>query len=87
MRAALRLCPYLALGRVRRRGEATAAAGFTDMDKAQPVILAVTNGYTWHLWGPAGQPPAVLFHAAPWRWAVRLDYIAGTLTETGPQPL
>jgi hypothetical protein len=84
MRAALDLCGYLAVERHRRRGlsEVTAAPGFTDMEKAQPVILAVTRAYEV---GLIGEPPALLFLPAPWTSATRFDYIDGRLTETGPQ--
>jgi hypothetical protein len=86
MRAALDLCGYLAIERHRRRGlsEATAAPGFTDMEKAQPVILAATRAYDV---GLIGEPPALLFLPAPWTSATRFDYIDGRLTEIGPEPI
>jgi hypothetical protein len=86
MCAALDRCAYLAVERHRRRGltETTAAPGFTDMEKAQPVILAVTRAYTT---GLVGAPPALLFLPAPWKSATRFDYIDGRLTEIGPEPV
>jgi hypothetical protein len=86
MRAAVDLCPYLAIERHRRRGlsETTAAPGFTDMEKAQPVILAVTWAYDVGLVGP---PPALLFLPAVWWSATRFDYTDGRLVEIGPEPL
>ena len=89
MRAALALCPYLTLERHRRRGlsQTTAAPGFTDMEKAGPVILAVTRDYTTSLLGEPGGVPALLFHPAPWKSATRYAYRGGHLTESGPEPL
>ncbi|MEU8265400.1 hypothetical protein AB0C02_32980 [Micromonospora sp. NPDC048999] len=86
----LRLCPYLALQRHRRRGgtEQTAAPGFTDMEKAEPVILAVTHGYRLDLiYEPGSQPPAIAFRPWPWNAATRLVYRDRVLTEIGPEPL
>jgi len=85
----LRLCPYLALERHRRRGhtEQTAAPGFTQMEKADPVILAVTTGCRVELLHQPGYAPTVQFRPAPWIWATRHEYRHGHLTEVGPQPL
>jgi hypothetical protein len=85
-RAALDLCPYLGLERHQRRGltEATAAPGFADMEKAQPVILAVTWAYDVAL---IGEPPALMFLPAAWMSATRFDYADGRLVEIGPEPL
>jgi hypothetical protein len=86
MRAAVDLCLYLAIERHRRRGlsEVTAAPGFTDMEKADPVILAVTWAYEI---GLVGLPPALLFLPAVWWSATRFDYADGRLVEIGPEPL
>lgn len=72
--------------RHQRRGlsQATAAPGFTDMEKAQPVILAVTWAYDV---GLIGEPPALMFLPAAWMSATRFDYIDGQLVEIGPEPL
>lgn len=88
-RWSLRLCPYLALERHRRRGvtEATAAPGYAEMEKAQPIILAVTRGYRLRLRHEPGHPPAIEFRPAPWIAATRYDYRDGHLAEIGPQPL
>jgi hypothetical protein len=88
-RWSLRLCPYLALERHRRRGvtEATSAPGFTEMEKSEPVILAVTRGYRLRLRYEPGHPPAVEFRPAPWTAATRCAYRDGVLAEVGPQPL
>jgi hypothetical protein len=66
MRAALDLCPYLAARQYNRRrlSEVTAAPGFTDMEKTQPVILAITCAYEL---GVIGEPPALLFRPAAWK--------------------
>jgi hypothetical protein len=86
MRTAIALCPYLAIERHRRRGlsEATAAEGFTEMEKAQPVILAVTWAYDV---GLIGERPALMFLPAAWQSATRFDYTGGRLAETGPEPI
>lgn len=85
----LRLCPYLAVERHRRRGltETTAAPGFTDMEKSEPVILAVTRRYRLRLVWEPGQLPAVEFRPAPWTAATRYEYRDGHLTEVGAEPL
>jgi hypothetical protein len=89
MRAALTLCPYLAMQRHRRRGvsEITATPGFTDLEKAGPVILAITRGYTTSLLGTPGGVPALLFRPTLWKTATRYFYRNGRLVEAGPEPL
>ncbi|GAA3742165.1 hypothetical protein GCM10022225_27190 [Plantactinospora mayteni] len=86
MQAAVDLCPYLAIERHRRRGlsEVTAAPGFTDMEKSDPVILAVTWAYEV---AAIGEPPALMFLPAAWMSATRFDYANGRLVEIGPEPL
>jgi len=86
MRSALDLCPYLDIERHQRRGltEITAAPGFADMEKTQPVILAVTWAYDIAL---IGDPPSLMFLPAAWQSATRFDYADGRLIETGPEPL
>jgi hypothetical protein len=86
MRSALDLCSYLAIERHDRRwlSETTAAPGFADMEKTQPVILAITSAYDA---GLIGEPPSLLFLPASWQSAIRFDYIDGRLTEIGPEPI
>lgn len=86
MRSAIDLCPYLTIERHQRRGlsEITAAPGFTDMEKAEPVILAVTRAYDVTL---IGDPPSLIFLPAAWQSATRFDYADGRLVENGPEPL
>lgn len=86
MRSALAMCPYLAIGRHQRRGlsPATAAPGFADREKSQPVFLAVTDAYHVAL---LGAPPALVFLPAVWKQITRYEYHDGRLVEIGAEPL
>jgi hypothetical protein len=86
----LRLCPYLALHRHRRRGitEPTAAPGFTQLEQADPVILATTRGYQLQLAYDDTDPlPGLVFIPQPWITATRFEYRDDALTEVGPEPI
>ena len=73
----------------RRRGltEHTAAPGFTELEKADPVILAVTDRCLVDLLIEPGDLVTVQFRPAPWLAATRYEYRAGQLAEIGPEPL
>src|SRR5262249_11948629 len=76
----------LQLHRHGRRGvtERTAAPGFTQMEKADPVILATTGGYQLRLAFDDTDPlPGLVFVPQPWITATRFEYLHGALTEIG----
>jgi len=73
---------------VRRRNTGTGVAvGFVEMEKADPVIMAITRGYTIAIAVVADGLATVEFHAAAWMSAIQFDYRDGHLSETGPLPL
>ncbi|GAA1370357.1 hypothetical protein [Catellatospora chokoriensis] len=88
MRAAVDLCPYLAIERHQRRRSdgGDVPCGFTVAQLRQ-VVLATTRGYRWSFDSDTGSERAVVFTPAPFKNAVRFEYRDGVLAELGPIPI